>query len=189
MKKESQIVPFLNEPMALGEIFVQSGMFKDVKTKAEAVVKILAGREIGLNPIESMNNIFIVNGKTTVMAGIIARMIKQSKKYNYKEVALTDTECTLLFLENIDGKWEEIGKSTFTFKDAAKAGLVNKEVWKNYPRNMLFSRAISNGAKWYCPDVFSGYTPEELQNIPENEMPEETTIVEFDENGEEKING
>ncbi|KAF5276407.1 hypothetical protein FQR65_LT16339 [Abscondita terminalis] len=29
---------------------------------------------------------------------------------------------------------------------------------------MLFARAISNGVKWYCPDVFSGpvYTPEEL---------------------------
>ena len=29
---------------------------------------------------------------------------------------------------------------------------------------MLFARCISNGIKWFCPDVFSGsvYTPEEL---------------------------
>jgi hypothetical protein len=30
---------------------------------------------------------------------------------------------------------------------------------------MLFARAMSNGVRWYCPDVFSGaptYTPEEL---------------------------
>jgi hypothetical protein len=29
---------------------------------------------------------------------------------------------------------------------------------------MLFARAMSNGARWYCPDVFAGpaYTPDEL---------------------------
>jgi hypothetical protein len=30
---------------------------------------------------------------------------------------------------------------------------------------MLFARAMSNGIRWFCPDVFSGnvtYTPEEL---------------------------
>ena len=34
-----------------------------------------------------------------------------------------------------------------------------------FPRNMLFARAISNGARWYCPDLFNGnavYVPEEL---------------------------
>jgi len=79
MKEPMQIVPFLTEPMALGEVFVKSGMFKDIKTQAEAVVKILAGRELGLAPIESMNNIFIVNGRTTVMVGIIASLIKNQK--------------------------------------------------------------------------------------------------------------
>jgi hypothetical protein len=27
-----------------------------------------------------------------------------------------------------------------------------------FPRNMLFARAMSNGVKWYCPDVTSGVT-------------------------------
>jgi hypothetical protein len=32
---------------------------------------------------------------------------------------------------------------------------------------MLFARAISNGVKWYTPDVFAGpvYVPEEMENI------------------------
>src|SRR5262249_34188203 len=32
-------------------------------------------------------------------------------------------------------------------------------------RNLLFARAVSNGAKWYCPDVFAGNpvsTPDEI---------------------------
>ena len=33
-----------------------------------------------------------------------------------------------------------------------------------WPKNMLFARALSNGAKWYCPDVFTTgiYTPDEF---------------------------
>jgi len=33
-----------------------------------------------------------------------------------------------------------------------------------FPKNMLFARAMSNGIKWFTPDVFAGpvYTPEEL---------------------------
>jgi len=62
----------------------------------------------------------------------------------------------------VDGKRESIGKSEFTAADAAKAGTQNMG---KFPRNMLFARAMSNGVRWYCPDVFSGnsvYTPEEL---------------------------
>ena len=50
-------------------------------------------------------------------------------------------------------------------KDASAAGLTNKDNWKKYPRNMLFARAISNGQKWYAPDVYNGvtvYTPDEM---------------------------
>jgi hypothetical protein len=38
-------------------------------------------------------------------------------------------------------------------------------MWKKYTRNMLFSRAMSNGCRWYCAGVFgvgTVYTPEEL---------------------------
>ena len=41
-----------------------------------------------------------------------------------------------------------------------------------FARNMLFARAISNGARWYCPDLFSGnpvYVPEELGAIVDGE--------------------
>lgn len=172
--------PSLSAPMALAEVFVQSGMFKDIKTQAEACVKILAGRELGLAPIESMNSIYIVNGRTTVMVNVISSLIKKSKKYDYRVDSMTAEECALTFFEKTGDSMKELGKSTFTFKDAAKAGLVNKDVWKNYPKNMLFARALTNGARWYTPDVFSGYTPEEVENIPKEAT--ETTLI-FDTEG------
>jgi hypothetical protein len=188
MKKETAlnvVEPFLSEPMALGQVFVQSGMFKDIKTQAEAVVKILAGREIGLAPIESMNNVYIVNGRTSIMSGIMASLIKKSLKYDYKIDTLTDTECVLTFFSKKENTLTELGKSTFTFKDAAKAGLVNKDVWKNYPKNMLFARALSNGKTFYCPDVVSTYTTEELKDIDPRNI-ENTVALNFDEQGNQK---
>ena len=184
-KKALQIAPaeFLSEPMALGEVFMKSGMFGDVKSQAQAVVKILAGRELGLAPLESMTNIYIVNGKVALQAKIIGSLIKKSSKYDYTVDNLTNEECTITFYQMITDsdnkiKRTEIGKSTFTIKDAAKAGIVNKDSWKNYPRNMLFARALSNGARWYANDVFCGYTAEEIENPKEV-----TSVISIDKKG------
>jgi hypothetical protein len=37
--------------------------------------------------------------------------------------------------------------------DAKAAGLAGKDVWKQYPRNMLFARALTNGMRWFTPDL------------------------------------
>lgn len=169
----------LNEPMALGEVFMKSGMFSDVKSQAQAVVKILAGRELGLAPLESMTNIYIVNGKVALQAKIIGSLIKKSTKYDYQVDKLDEQECVITFFVLENGKKIELGKSSFTTKDAAKAGIINKEVWRAYPRNMLFARALSNGARWYVSDVFCGYTPEEVEDVSET-----TSIITIDKKGE-----
>ena len=181
-EKALAVAEFLAEPMSLADVFVKSGMFPDLKTQAQGVVKILAGRELGLAPLESMTNIYIVNGKVALQAKIIASLIKKSGGYDYTVEKLDDIECTIAFFAiDKDNKRTELGKSTFTFKDAAKAGLVNKDVWKNYPRNMLFARALSNGARWYTSDVFCGYTAEEIESPKEV-----TSVITIDKKGEVK---
>src|SRR6185437_4756284 len=55
--------------------------------------------------------------------------------------------------------WESLGDSIFTAEDGKLAGLAHGDNWRKYPRNMLFARALSNGARWYCPELFSGLTP------------------------------
>ena len=53
---------------------------------------------------------------------------------------------------------------------------------------MLFARAISNGVKWFCPDVFAGpvYTPEEMANdsAPQPETIDVTHTVVVEPNAE-----
>jgi hypothetical protein len=174
--------------MSLGDVFVKSGMFPDLKSQAQAVVKILAGRELGLSPLQSMTDIYMVNGKVALQAKLIASLIKKSGKYDYHIDKLDDQECVISFFQN-NGKMEKIGESIFSIKDAARAGIVNKESWKNYPRNMLFSRAVSNGARLYCADVITAYTPEEVEDIKIISVDKTKETIEVTPEGEVKTDG
>lgn len=150
------------ELLVIANTFAQSGRFPDDKTAAQAIVKIMAGLELGLTPIFAMTNIILINGKVTLGASVVAALIKKSGKYDYEVLKHDDNECLLEF--SVNG--ETVGQSHFTMEHAKAAGLTSKDVWKKFPRNMLFSRALTNGARWFAAEVFSGpiYTPEELQS-------------------------
>lgn len=147
------------EILTVAKNFAESGMFPDIKTAAQAIVKIQAGQEIGIPPFAAMTGIHLIQGKPAIGAGLMAARVKGSGKYDYRVIEQTDKTCSIDFYQ---GK-QKIGNSTFTAEDAKKAGTKNMD---KFPRNMLFARAMSNGIKWFTPDVFSGpvYTPEELGN-------------------------
>lgn len=148
----------LEETKELAKIFAASGFFTDSREMAQAVTKIIAGRELGFGPMASMTGVFIINNRVALSANLMASAVKRTRKYDYRIVKLDDDLCDLEFFQ--DGK--SVGHSTFTKSDAKRAGTKNMD---KFPRNMLFARAISNGVKWFCADVTGGnpiYTPEEL---------------------------
>jgi hypothetical protein len=144
----------------LGAALAASGFFPGVNDEAKAVAKILAGRELGFGPVASLTNIHIIEGKPTMGANLIAAAIKGSRRYDFRVRRMDDTGCALEFYQN----GEPVGVSEFTKADAHAAGLLSKGNWTKFPRNMYFARALTNGARWYCADVFvtGAYTPEEL---------------------------
>lgn len=150
------------DPVALGQVLSQSGYFSDAKQAAQAAVKVMAGEEVGLGPVASMTGIHIVQGKVTLGANLIAALVRKHPDYDYAVTEHTEQVCTIQFTY----KGKPAGTSSFSMEDAKKAGLLGKTgPWSQHPRNMLFARAMSNGAKWYAPDVSAGaplYTPEEL---------------------------
>lgn len=169
--KQQNLPSSLTEAIQMGKVFFESGLFTDLKSAAQAVVKIQAGAELGIPPFAALSGVHIIQGKPTIGANLMAGRIKASGKYNYRVVQQDEKACSIDFYE---GK-EKIGNSTFTMEDAKKAD--TKNIGK-FPRNMLFARAISNGVRWYCPDVFTTavYTPEEMnlsvitEDIPHEEV-------------------
>ena len=162
MKQELSTIS-TTEIMNIGKAFAESGMFPDIKSAAQAVVKIQAGAEMGIPPFAAMSGIHIIQGKPTIGSGLMAANVKASNKYDYKVIEQTEKICSIDFYK---GK-ELLGNSTFTIEEAKKAGTKNLD---KFPKNMLFARAISNGVKWYTPDVFSGpvYTPEEFDVVTQD---------------------
>lgn len=167
----------------MAQVFIESGMFKDVKSQAQAIVKIQAGQEMGLEPFAAMQGIDIIQGKAVPNSGLQASLIKASGKYKYKVVEHTDKICTLKFYENWGKSWEEVGSSSYSMQEASQAGLSNKDNWKKHPKNMLFARALSNGCKWFCADVFSGstYNESDIDSI------EYQAVEEVDNSGVDKL--
>jgi hypothetical protein len=146
----------------IAEMMVKSGYFKDVTELAKGYVKILAGQEMGITPFAAMKGIHIIQGSPTVGANLMASKVKSSHKYNYKVKTHTNELCEIEFYELNSSKMELQGVERFSIEDARKAGTQNLQ---KFPKNMLFARAISNGVKFYCPDIFDGqtvYTAEEM---------------------------
>lgn len=174
------LAPMNLDPMTIARAFKESGMFPDLRSEAQAVVKIVAGQEVGFGPMASMQAVQMIQGKPTFSANALAALVKRHPSYNYRAVEHTAEVCRLQFFE--DG--EESGVSEFTMADAQTAGIAGGQNWRKYPKAMLFARALSQGVRWYAPDVTAGaaaYVPEELGEVddsPVEQAPPEPAQIE-----------
>jgi hypothetical protein len=159
----NQIVKSAADALTIGETFFKSGMFSDIKSAQQAVVKIMAGAEMGISPFAAMSGIHIIQGKPTIGAGLMAARVKGFGKYDYKVLEHSDKICSIEYFQGANS----LGVSTFTIEDAKKAGTKNID---RFPKNMLFARAMSNGVKWYTPDIYENpvYVPEEMEQVTED---------------------
>lgn len=158
----------LQEVREFAEIVLQSEMFKDVKSAAQAVVKIARGRELGLGPMESLSSLHVVEGKVTMSAQLMAALAQRAG-FRYKVTELTDQICRLMWF---DADGEQLGPSEFTMHDAHRAGLARRQNWRKYPKAMLQARALAAGARLYAAAALLGvYDPDELAQDPQPYAP------------------
>ena len=142
-----------------GDIFFKSGMFTDLTNMAQAMVKIKAGNELDIPPFMAMNGIHIIKGKTSLGATIQASLVQRSNAHRYQVLQLDEDVARLeFFARNADGEWRSLGISEFSIQDAVNAKLAgqngsNAAMYDKYRRNMLFARALTNGMRWYTPEL------------------------------------
>ena len=141
-----------------------------------AFMRIQFGAELGFGPMSSLANVHLIEQpgggvKPSPSAAMIAaRLIATGNGYSVVE--LSSEACELDFGAGPNGNPR---MSRFTLEDAKTAGLRFTSFgkngkpgkptnWSKFPRNMLFARALTNGAKWYHPEMFGGavYTPDEI---------------------------
>ncbi len=172
----------LDEMQRTASLLVASGYFTGraddrAVAIAQLATKIMAGRELGYGPYASVNGIHVIQGKPQVSANLMASAVKANPKYDYKIRKMSDTGVSIEFFEN----GQSVGNSEFTDADAKRAGTQNMG---KYPRNMMFARALSNGVRWFCPDVFNGQSVYVEGEIGGEEMEQPTYIVVDRQTGE-----
>jgi hypothetical protein len=141
----------ISEIEHLAKVLCASGFFRDAATAQKAFAKILCGQEIGIPPFMAMAQIHEIQGRLEYSALLMAHLIQRSGWASYEIVEHTETACQIVFTVN-----GQKHRSIFTMEDAKKADLMKSGMFAKYPRNMLFARALTNGAKWYCPAVLGG---------------------------------
>lgn len=124
---------------------------------------IMTGREMQLGPMESLQHVFIVDGRPTLSAQVMRAMIQRAG-HEFAITEQTDDSCTVAGLRAGSRGDGDIHLVTWTLEDAQRAGLAGKSNWKTYPRAMLLARATSELARALFADVLgpARYTPEEL---------------------------
>lgn len=150
----------LAEDIVVAGMLARSGFFPGVTESAHALAKMMLGRELGIGQATSMRELYVVGGRLAMSATLIGALIRRSGMYDYKVPQLDNTAAVV----DIYKQGEFVGRSTFTVQDAEAAGLLTKDNYKKWLRNMLLSRALTNAGRWFCPELFAGgvYTPDEL---------------------------
>lgn len=144
----------------LAEGLAQSGVFKDTRQAAQAFAKIIVGRDLGMSPAQAMMGIQFVEGGIQLHYSTLGARVRSRPGYNYRIFDLSNESASIEF--TVDE--ESVGVSTFTQADAKAAGKTGGNYAK-WPRNMLIARAMSNGCKWFVPEVLQGlpvYVPGEI---------------------------
>ena len=138
-----------------GKISGTSFVPKSLRGKpAETAACILAGREIGIGPMESLQKIHVVDGRPTMSAELMRSLVLRAG-HEIRYGTLTDDTVVCEGRRAGSDSWTSV---KWTMKDAARVGLAGKDVWKKYPRQMLTARATAELCRLLFPDALGGIT-------------------------------
>lgn len=127
------------------------------------LVAIQWGMELGLQPMQAMQNIAVINGRPSLWGDAVIALVRASPLCEY--VKETDDGETATCRVKRRGEDEHV--ATFSMADAKTAGLIGKQgPWSQYPKRMRQMRARGFALRDMFADVLRGMpVAEELQDM------------------------
>ena len=159
----------LDQAMQLADMICRSQLApNNYKGKPEdTLVAMMMGHELGLNPLQSIQNIAVINGRPSIYGDALLALVQNSPAFggiqeSFDEGTMTAT-CTV---------WRKGGEKhtqTYSQADAQTAGLWGKQgPWKQHPKRMLAMRARGFALRNQFADALAGLvTREEAEDIPQ----------------------
>lgn len=136
----------------------KSGLFPNAKNEMGAFAIIEYGYELGIPPMMALKNINIISGQLACNAQLMLSLAT-ARGVAYTVLEESDTGAKIEFKRGNQPPYV----AEFNKKDAESAGLLGKDNWKKYPRDMYFWRAVAKGIRRIAPDAVMGlYTADEI---------------------------
>jgi len=140
----------------------------------DIMVCVQWGMEIGLAPMQALQNIAVINGKPSVYGDAAMALVQASPVCEgveeYMEGEGTPNPVAVCVAHR---KGRKPVTARFSVEDAKRAGLWGKQgPWQAYPKRMLAMRARGFALRDAFPDVLKGLiTAEEAQDFPDEAKP------------------
>lgn len=157
----NQMIP-LSDVERMATAVAKSGLF-GVKSPDQAMALMLVAQAEGLHPALAARDYHVIQGRPALKSdAMLARFQQAGGKVRWEKYTN----------DVVSGEFSHPAGGTvmieWTIAMAKSAGLAGKDIWRQYPRQMLRARVISEGIRTVFPGVLVGsYTPEEIQDMEE----------------------
>lgn len=149
-----------------------NGKFKEPQEIAENVAAcVLAGKALGLDPMNSIQNIFVVHGRPAMYARTMAALVLAAG-HEIERVAATEQRVEYRARRAGSTNWQTFA---WDIARATKAGYLTNAKYKSDPIAMLTAKCQAEAARVIAPDVLTGIAATSVEEVELDDLGEVTT--------------
>jgi hypothetical protein len=146
----------------MADVVAASGMAPEGMNRAAIIVAIQMGAEIGLKPLQSLQNIAVINGRPSVWGDAALAVVMAHPEFDgkvFEEWTERDDKGNPMSAHCTVGRHGcKPVTRTFTLQEAKTANLLGKKgPWQQYPARMLQMRARGFAMRDAFPDALRGF--------------------------------
>lgn len=141
----------------------KSTLAGDFKGKPDDVYTVVAyADQFGVAPGNALQMIWIIKGRIVPRSEFLAAITRRAgHEIRFEESS--SEKCTVAIRRLGEDYWSRV---TFTYEDAKRAKLTDKDLWKTYTADMLAHATVRRAVKRICPDVLLGLDVGGDEGIP-----------------------
>lgn len=173
---------------------LESGAIPGTIDTPEKLMTVLkTGDELGMAPMQTLNNINLIKGKTVLSAAALGAMVKDAGiEFIWTKDFVTEdkkqiTEIEFEWISKVTGN-PKTARFSVSWQEMERAGFTTKDNWQRMPKNMLRARCMAYGVRALFPEVLLRkggglYTEAEIVDAPSKTHGHEKYDTATDEQG------
>jgi hypothetical protein len=177
------------------QTLIESGAIPSTLDTAEKIMTVMqTGKEMGMGPMTTINNVNIIKGRTVISASGVGAMLKRAgKEWIWtKDFETVEENGKVKQITEIEFEWispvtnkPKQARFSVSWQEMELAGYTAKPNWQKMPKPMMRARCLSAAIRALFPEILLGvYTDLEIADSPIKGYEDETYKTELSEEGD-----